>query len=75
MCFWDVPGLYLWFFDGGWLYIACQMRVRYMGEVRRAYKCLAGCNGAQPLAALQGQMDGCASLYYPPLWGNQKSIL
>ena len=51
------------------------MRVRYTGAVFRAYECLAGKNGERPLTALQGLMDGCASLYYPPLWGVQKSIL
>ena len=64
-------------FFGGELQTACQMRLRYKGAVFRAYdrECLAGKNGERPLTALQGPMDGCASLYYPPLWGVQNSIL
>ena len=59
---------------GGKLQTACQVRLRYKGAVFRAYGCIAGKNGERPLTALQGPMDGCVGLYYPPLWGVQKSI-
>jgi len=58
-------------FFGGELQTACQMRLRYKGAVFGAYECLAGKNGERPLTALQGLMDGFATLYYPPPGGSK----